>query len=178
MVVKDEFANVIFGWGNNDRSQLGLGVNTAKVNRPKLLPASGLQVAKIACGINHTLCLTNSGQVFYWGLYYMTTQHGQKEHTGCALQPKLMESLAQHVTIDIAAGSGHSLAVTDKKELYAWGAGKLGELGVYSSKYENLRNAEKVAFDGTVSQVSAGVFHSCAITTNGKLIVWGGNRQC
>ena len=22
------------------------------------------------------------------------------------------------------------------------------------------------------------MFHSCAITTNGKLLVWGGNRQC
>lgn len=41
-----------------------------------------------------------------------------------------MESLATVVTIDIAAGSGHNLAITESKELYSWGTGKIGELGL------------------------------------------------
>lgn len=89
-----------------------------------------------------------------------------------------MESLAHMTTVDIAAGSGHSLAITDSKEMYAWGSGKYGELGINNSKLVNVQHATKVDFSGAVSQVSAGVFHSCAVTTNGKLIVWGGNKQC
>lgn len=111
-------------------------------------------------------------------MYYLNAKHGEKEMTGSATQPKRMESLARFVTVDIAAGSGQSLAITDRKDLYAWGTGKLGELGICDKQYVNFKEATKVAFDGKVSQVSAGVFHSCAVTTSGKLIVWGGNRQC
>jgi alpha-tubulin suppressor-like RCC1 family protein len=106
VAVKDEFANLIYAWGNNDRGQLGVGIRDDKVTRPKLMPSSSLQVAKIACGINHTVCLTTQGLVFHWGLYYLNAKRGEKEMTGSATQPKLMESLARCVTIDIAAGSG------------------------------------------------------------------------
>ena len=113
VLVKDEFANMIYAWGNNDRGQLGVGIREDKVCRPKLMPSSSLHVFKIACGINHTVCLTNQGQVFYWGMYYLNAKHGEKEMTGSATSPKLMESLARFITVDIAAGSGQSLAVTN-----------------------------------------------------------------
>ena len=32
-------------------------------------------------------------------------------------------------------------------------------------------------FDGNVTQISAGVVHSCAITKEKRLLVWGNNRQ-
>ena len=57
-----------------------------------------------------------------------------------------MGSLSLAVTVDIAAGSGHSLAITDKKELYAWGSGKFGELGIDNNKYMNMLHATKVDF--------------------------------
>ena len=64
-------------------------------------------------------------------MYYLNAKRGETETTGSATQPKLMENLARLITVDIAAGSGQSLAITDNKDLYAWGTGKLGELGIY-----------------------------------------------
>jgi alpha-tubulin suppressor-like RCC1 family protein len=82
-------------------------------------------------------------------MYYMTAKHGEKEQTGFAKQPKLMENLEK--CVDIAAGSGQSLAITEKRELYAWGAGKLGELGINEPQFVNFKEAKKVDFKGTVS---------------------------
>jgi hypothetical protein len=39
-------------------------------------------------------------------MYYLNAKQGEKEMTGFAKQPKLMESLAHFVTVEIAAGSG------------------------------------------------------------------------
>ena len=149
-MLTDDFTSVIYAWGNNDRAQLGLGLAYEKVKKPRLMPFVQFTVSKIACGISHTLCLTNQGLVFHWGHYYLNAEHGQKEQYGVAKTPKLVESLAQRVTIDIAAGSGHSLAVTNNKELYSWGSGKFGELGIYNCKYVNIQHATKVDFNGAV----------------------------
>jgi alpha-tubulin suppressor-like RCC1 family protein len=119
----------IYAWGDNSRDQLGIGARNRKICQPTLMTAK-FQIEKIACGADHTLCLTQSGLVYYWGQYYQTTKENEKERTGLAKHPKLMESLAQFVTVDIAAGSGHNLAVTESKDLYSWGVGKNGELGI------------------------------------------------
>jgi alpha-tubulin suppressor-like RCC1 family protein len=57
--LKDEFTSLIYAWGGNDRHQLGVGLTHDKVKKPTLMPSVAFTVTKIACGISHTLCLTN-----------------------------------------------------------------------------------------------------------------------
>ena len=49
---------------------------------------------------------------------------------GVTTKPKLVESLLQHVIIDIACGTGHNLALTESMRTYSWGTGCQGELGI------------------------------------------------
>ena len=55
----------LFGWGYNGNGNLGLG----HMNSPVLPPTqiqqniTGVKMSKVACGTNHTLALSNSGQV-------------------------------------------------------------------------------------------------------------------
>lgn len=38
IAVREQPGSVVYAWGNNDRGQLGLGISTSKVARPKLMP--------------------------------------------------------------------------------------------------------------------------------------------
>ena len=50
-------------------------------------------------------------------------------NTDAVRKPCVVAALAQHHVKDIAVGSHHCLALTDKGELYGWGANSNRELG-------------------------------------------------
>ena len=60
----------------------------------------------------------------------MSTKKGEKVRTGHATKAKLVECLQHKVIIDIAAGTGHNIVVTEHNKMYSWGAGEYGELGI------------------------------------------------
>ena len=60
--------------------------------------------------------------------------------------------------------------------MYSWGTGYQGELGIGPDNLGNYQDAQKVSFQGNVKRISAGVVHSCAITAEKRLLVWGNNR--
>ena len=45
--------------------------------------------------------------------------------------PKLIETFRGKVIVDIAAGGSHSAAIGENGELYTWGKGRYGRLGIY-----------------------------------------------
>ena len=53
----------VFGWGESQYGQLGMGRDVAIVTHPK--PVTSLldqQIVKIACGGHHSLALTETGR--------------------------------------------------------------------------------------------------------------------
>jgi alpha-tubulin suppressor-like RCC1 family protein len=72
--------NKIYCWGNNYWAQLGNGrkdENRVKENNPELNKLlSGLNITVIKCGANHSLALTQSGEVYAWG-------HNNQEFIDC-----------------------------------------------------------------------------------------------
>lgn len=83
-----------------------------KVNIPSPSP-----VIQIACGLHHTLCLTQDGTVFTFG----SNQYGQLgtgdllPYTG-PVQVKL-----NSVIVQIAAGSNHSCLLSSRGVCYTFG---------------------------------------------------------
>lgn len=61
--------------------------------------------------------------------------------------------------------------------MYSWGTGSQGELGIGHENLGNYQDAQPVLFEGNVTHISAGVVHSCAITAEKRLLIWGNNRQ-
>lgn len=122
-------------------------------------------MAKVECGADHTLCLTKQARVYEWGQYYQNCRKGEQVRYGTSLEPRLVESLLDHVIVDIACGTGHNLALTEKRKMYSWGTGCQGELGIGAENLGNYRDAQPVCFDGNVTRIAAGVVHSCALTT-------------
>ncbi|MCA8837439.1 MAG: hypothetical protein K8963_06275, partial [Proteobacteria bacterium] len=71
----------------------------------------------------------------------------------------------------VDSGVDHTCAVTTDDELYCWGLGDNGRLGLTDINGRNIPT--KVGTTANWTQVSAGGSHTCAVNTDGELYCWG-----
>jgi len=74
----------------------------------------------------------------------------------------------------LSAGYAHTCVVTTKHALVCWGYNPYGQLGDGTT----TDRGTPVGVSGMgskVAAVSAGYYHSCAVTTKGKAVCWGNN---
>ena len=80
--------------------------------------------------------------------------------------------------VQIAAGSGHSLALDDTGKVYAWGhniRGQLGDGGTTNQLSPIAVDTSGVLADKNIVQIAAGYSHSLALDNTGKVYAWGYN---
>lgn len=75
----------------------------------------------------------------------------------------------------ISAGSRHTLALTTNGEVYSWGWGVLGQLGL-GHKKTVLLPTKIDSFSTPVRAISAGGIHSCAIDIHNRCYSWGASQ--
>uniref|UniRef100_A0A3B4XIH1 RCC1-like domain-containing protein n=1 Tax=Seriola lalandi dorsalis TaxID=1841481 RepID=A0A3B4XIH1_SERLL len=92
----------VFGWGRNDRGQLGLGDTTGKKKQNTYIHVHVLKIIHISCGKDHTAVLTKDGAVFTFG----SGQYGQLGHNSFRdeLRPRLVAELWGAKVTKIACG--------------------------------------------------------------------------
>jgi len=118
-------AGEVFVHGFNEWSQLGTG-GTEPMAVPTALcqeDFGGQRVVDIACGLDHSLAVTEEGQLFTWGF----GGNGQLGHGTIAneLRPCQVEALQDKVLCGIAGGWSHSAALTTSGQLWMWGGGEV-----------------------------------------------------
>ena len=84
-----------------------------------------------------------------------------QEPTPTAVPPTFTPSVPKRAVIAIAAGFGHSLALTGSGEVVAWGKYSLNDVPL------GLRDVVAVAAAGA---------HSLALTRSGEVVAWGAYR--
>lgn len=85
-------------------------------------------VKKISTGKKHTVFLTDEGKVYSYGYgEYGALGHGGMIQTSI---PKPITRLSNRQVIQLACGEFHTLALTKELDLYAWGRGFEGQLGI------------------------------------------------
>jgi len=173
-----------FCWGLNGNGQLGRG-NTANSTQPVAVltngALSGKSVTQITAGYRHTCAVTDDGGAFCWGLN-ASGQLGTGNKTGMTLPVAVLSSgaLAGKFVSQIAAGEHHTCAVTTDGGAFCWGLNDDGQLGNGNTNGSTKPVAVFVsgALAGKpVIQVTAGEWHSCAITNDGGAYCWGYNRD-
>ncbi|KAL5712589.1 hypothetical protein ACHQM5_014747 [Ranunculus cassubicifolius] len=123
----------ILSGGNNTYGQLGrsaekLGLFAVDVNVKPLALSSGLGHSLGVCQIP----TSQSNGILTWGW----NSNSQLGRAGPENIPTMVHGLEGETPVSVSGGRVHSLALTSSGELWVWGCGKNGRLGLGSSANE------------------------------------------
>ena len=141
---------------------------------PTDVPGLTAGVVAITTGWSHACALTDVGGVTCWG----SNRSGQLgDGTGVdSSTPVDVVGLTSGVTA-IGAGESHTCAVTTGGGVKCWGANYSGEVGAETNGDYAYSPVDVVGLTSGVTGVAGGAYHTCAVTTTGGVLCWGGNRQ-
>lgn len=118
-----------------------------------------------------TCAVTTSGAANCWGI----NEHGELGDgtTKRRLKPVVVSGLNSGV-VSVAAGWGHTCAVTTSGGVKCWGNNAYGRLGD-GTVSRRLKPVDVVGLGSGVRSVAVGAAHNCALTSGGGVKCWGNN---
>ncbi len=166
-------------WGLNDYGQLGNGTTTNS-SVPVGVVGLGSGVVAVSTGWSYSCAVTTTGAVKCWG----DNQYGELGDgtTTSSTVPVAVSGLSSGVaavSTSLNSGMGgstgaHSCAVTTAGAVMCWGTNTNGELGDGTTT-DSLVPVAVSGLSSTAAQVSVNINFSCAVTTAGAAMCWGGN---
>eukprot|EP01022_Parablepharisma_sp_SALTPOND_P016056 TRINITY_DN2314_c3_g1_i1.p1 TRINITY_DN2314_c3_g1~~TRINITY_DN2314_c3_g1_i1.p1 ORF type:complete len:1094 (+),score=138.92 TRINITY_DN2314_c3_g1_i1:12288-15569(+) len=173
---QEEGYTEIFAWGADRYGQLGLG--NKQSGRCYCTPrfcSFNIVIKAVACGEEHSAFITGKGQIFTVG----SNSEGRLGLGDRSMlqssTPCLVEALSRLNAVHVSCGWGHTAAVMDNGDLYTWGVGEYGALGVADP--ESQWFPVKVAFPGkqrvNVVNATCGTRHTAIVDDKGKLYTCG-----
>lgn len=162
----------VFSFGKNSFGQLGTGDTVEHTSIPFHVSNAGPKARAIACGPHHSALVTVDGLLLMWGWngqgqcgsllenIYAPEVVEVSEELGSCKECGSVVSI-RPVLVSVACGQSHTLAVSDKYKLFAWGAGPqlgLGTAGRSLPKQIDYFSGKKVV------AVACGATHSLAVT--------------
>jgi alpha-tubulin suppressor-like RCC1 family protein len=91
--------------------------------------------------------------------------------------PAVCSALSDHSITAVACGGAHTLFLTETRRVFATGLNDCGQLGVSDVKSHAMDPLEVSGLDKDILHISAGYYHSAAITVDGELYMWGKNSS-
>jgi alpha-tubulin suppressor-like RCC1 family protein len=160
-------------WGENAIGQLG---DATTIDRSAPVDVVGLAagVAAVAPGGSHTCALTTAGGLKCWGSNYFG-QLGDGSFTMGSSTPVDVAGLTSGVAA-VAAGGGHTCALTSAGGVMCWGWNHFGQLGDSTIAWERRTPLDVAGLASGVAAVAAGGWHTCALTSAGGVKCWGANE--
>lgn len=169
-----------FAWGNNEGLQLGLGPDMPKIVSVPVCVKAINCVKSVACGYQHSVFLNYSGNLLTAGL----GEGGVLGHSNLynCPYPKTIVSMNKIVFTSIKAGGYHSLALSSMGQVFVWGRGEGGQLGL--DQEELIRNGQDVYIDcptrilnvfqeQIITDIACGEAHNLSLTSSGQVFAWG-----
>ncbi|KJP88852.1 hypothetical protein AK88_01542 [Plasmodium fragile] len=190
---------LVYGWGKNDKSQLGIGL-IKDCYEPVHIKAIS-NVINVYAGHDHSACIINNsfeenctnrlaynavvemedetllerGELYTWG----NAESGKVglgiDYTqGAILLPRRI-NLTNKVH-KCSLGNSHTIILTDSNELYVCGSASSGKLGLTDDSVSYMVSSpRKVQLDPTIyiKEVVAGATYSMVLSMDGYIYIWG-----
>ncbi len=155
-------------WGNNGGGRLGDGNSGVDASSNIPVNVVGLSAsATVDGGTFHTCALTDTGGVKCWGNNAFDQLGGDTNSPTPIDVAGLTSGVAQ-----LSSGYSHNCVVTDGGGVKCWGWNNSGQLGDGTTDNRNTP-VDVTGLTSGVASVSAGRYHTCAVTDTGGVKCWG-----
>jgi alpha-tubulin suppressor-like RCC1 family protein len=163
---------LVYCWGLNFWGKLGIGPGFWSV--PFATPQRVISISSIidiAVGVNHACAIDTAHHLYCWG-------SNDKGELGLGFDsmgeetPRLVTAVTYASVASL--GAGFTCIINANHELYCWGNNYYGQLGMGFTNYFELV-PHIVTAVSSVSYISAGDIHMCAIDASHQLYCWGAN---
>ncbi|XP_028320284.1 serine/threonine-protein kinase Nek8 isoform X1 [Gouania willdenowi] len=135
---------------------------------------SGVTIKSVSCGDLFTTCMTDRGIIMTFG----SGSNGCLGHGNFndVTQPKIVEALLGYELVQVSCGASHVLVVTNEREVFAWGRGDNGRLGLGTQDTHNCPQQVCLPVNFEAQRVVCGVDCSMIISTQQSIVACGSNR--
>ncbi len=169
-------------WGQDDYDQLGDGGSRVDSQVPVAVDASAVgnpSFAQLTAGARHSCGLTTVGVAYCWGDDALG-QLGTGGSSQDSAVPVAVDTSAigNPSFAQLTTGQFHTCGLTTTGVAYCWGydyKGQLGDGGARNDSQEPVAVDTSGIGNATFTQLSAGTWHTCGLTTEGLATCWGYN---
>ncbi len=170
---------------------MAFSMDQGKVNQcpSSMFLRKGILVNNLAIGNAFCAVSTIDGRVFSWGDNRFG-QLGQGNFSDLVEKPILVSTLDGHFVVDIKAGFGHCICLTDTGKAFTWGqkqaitgdpvCNSFGDQisfnnpGIHQPLPQDI-SSKYIDTDDKVVQILSSEFYLGMLTENGYLYIWGDN---
>uniref|UniRef100_A0A8C1WP78 non-specific serine/threonine protein kinase n=1 Tax=Cyprinus carpio TaxID=7962 RepID=A0A8C1WP78_CYPCA len=156
--------------------QLGHG-DQASYRQPRRVERlQGKAIRQVSCGADFTACVTDEDQMYMFGSDYYGCVGVENELGMEVLEPVLLDFFQERPVRQVSCGDNHVVALTRSGDIYSWGCGEHGRLGLdCEDDFSSPMQVEvpKGAFIESVYCGSDGTFF---LTESGKVLACGNNE--
>ena len=140
----------------------------------------GIPVMQVACGEDFTAILTGNGVLYmtgsdYWGCIGWG-QCGDENVLTPVIVSKFFDSNVK--VSQVACGDSHVVALTEDGDVFSWGCGELGRLGLSHEDDMSIPQPVKIPNRWSkISSIHCGRDNTFLLTSNSTLLAFGSNEN-
>ena len=173
----------LFTFGKNSSGQLG---DSTTVDKSMAIPITlnKFAIEKIdftdfietGLGYYHSVSITGDGKVYTWGL----NDEGQLGD-GTTTSTHQFDIGDEDKIVMVESGARHSIVLSSEGRVFAWGLNSNGQIGdsTLTTRLDPVEITGRFdLYPGEyIVTISSGSFHSGAITSQGRVFMWGANSS-
>nr|XP_060614433.1 serine/threonine-protein kinase Nek9 [Anolis sagrei ordinatus] len=175
-VEKELYTWVNMQGGTKLHGQLGHG-DKASYRQPKHVEKlQGKAIHQVSCGDDFTVCITDEGQAFAFGSDYYGCIGVNKAFGSEVLEPRQLNVFLNNPVEQVSCGDNHVAVLTRNREVYTWGCGEYGRLGLDSEEDHWLPQKVEIQKASNIVSVQCGSDGTFLLTQTGKVLACGLNE--
>ncbi len=165
--------NSVYATGYNGEGRAGSGIGGDLQSFTMVLAR---RVVDVSAGYNHSLAATSEGELWAWG-NGANSKHGLGTVTDYYYPTKVNSWPSDVKAVRVEAGYLNSLVLGDDQRVYAMGYNYYGLTGIGGAVAGNTSIPTQIPSLSTidVKDISLSQNSAAALTTDGKIYVWGQN---